>query len=280
MKTGQKLILLFLRAKLNLMCAVSVKWGAKAAIRIFSTPYRKPRPFVPPVFEKCDEFTIRVNKHMIHGYRWNAQAERKVLIVHGFESRAYNFYRYVMPLVKQGLGVYAMDAKAHGKSEGKTIVVPEYVDMIKTLEQAYGQFHGFIAHSFGGIAVCLHQEKSIHQNARLVLIAPATETTTAIRLFCNFFRLNEKIRMGIHERIRTISGEDPSFFSIKRIAHQIKNPILWIHDKDDEITPLRDVQPLFDAALPNIEFMITEGLGHRKIYKENKVVRRTTEYLL
>jgi hypothetical protein len=30
---------------------------------------------------------------------------------------------------------------------------------------------------------------------------------------------------------------------------------------------------------PNIEFVITKGLGHRRIYRENKVVRRIVEFL-
>lgn len=280
MKISQQLIIFYLRTKLNLASAISITWGAKLAMKIFSTPYRKPRPVPPPIFKNCEEFDIHVNSTRIHGYRWNAESEKKVLIVHGFESRAYNFDRYISPLLNQGFGVYAMDAKAHGKSEGKTIVLPEYVEMISSLEGKYGKFHGFIAHSFGGIAISLHQENHPEQIAKLVLIAPATETITAIRLFCNFFRLNERIKFAIHDRIKEISGKDPSYYSINRIAPKLKNPILWIHDTDDDITPLKDVQALIELKLPHIDFIITEGLGHRKIYKENKVVKRTIEHLL
>jgi fermentation-respiration switch protein FrsA (DUF1100 family) len=59
----------------------------------------------------------------------------------------------------------------------------------------------------------------------------------------------------------------------------LKNPVLWIHDKDDDITPLSDVSPLIDLAPDNIEFMITEGLGHRKIYKDNRVQKKVIDFL-
>ena len=65
---------------------------------------------------------------------------------------------YIAPLLKIGWGITAMDAKAHGKSEGKQIILPDYVAMIETLEKQNGKFSGFLAHSFGGIAVSLHLE--------------------------------------------------------------------------------------------------------------------------
>jgi hypothetical protein len=59
----------------------------------------------------------------------------------------------------------------------------------------------------------------------------------------------------------------------------LPNPILWIHDKDDDITPLDDVKPIIETNLPNIEFMITSGMGHRKIYKDNQVVKKVVDFI-
>lgn len=249
------------------------------AFDIFCTPYRKPRSVPPPVFTKASEFDIQVNGFRIHGYKWNEDASKKILIVHGFESRAYNFDRYIMPLVKNGFAVYAMDAKAHGKSEGERITAPETAEMIRVLEDNTGRFDGFVCHSFGGISVALHQEKFNNPDAKIAFLAPATETSTALMKFCDFFRLGEGIRNEMEDIIFRASGVRSSHFSIKRIASLIKNPILWIHDTDDDITPITDVTPLIESSPPNIEFMITNGLGHRKIYKENKVHKKVIEFL-
>lgn len=172
-----------------------------------------------------------------------------------------------------------MDGKAHGKSEGKTTTAPEYAEMIRVLEEKLGKFDGYISHSFGGIALCLHQENHMNPEAKMVLIAPATETHSAIDLFCHFFGLSPNIKESIHRYIKQKSGKDISYYSINRIAPKLSNHILWIHDKDDDITPLRDLKPLMDISPGNIEFMFTEGLGHRKIYKDTAVMKRIIDFI-
>jgi alpha-beta hydrolase superfamily lysophospholipase len=233
----------------------------------------------PPIFQQAVAFDVQVDGLTIQGYRWNPDANKKILILHGFESRAYNFDRYVTPLLNKGYGVVAMDGKAHGKSEGKTTTAPEYAEMIRVLEEKLGKFDGYISHSFGGIALSLYQEDHNNPSAKMVLIAPATETQSAIDLFSHFFGLGSRIKASIHAYIKQKSGKDTSHYSINRIAPKLKNPILWIHDKDDDITPLSDVKPLRDLSPGNIEFMITEGLGHRKIYKDTAVMKRIIDFI-
>lgn len=279
MKTAQRLVIFYLRAKLNIMAAISTKWAVKTAFKIFSTPYRKPRPVAPPVFEKSSEIKLRVNGLNLYGYAWQTDRPNKILILHGFESRAYNFDRYVQPLLKAGLGVYAMDAQAHGKSEGKTITVPEYVDMLRELEKQIGKFSGYMAHSFGGLAISLYKEEERDHQSKIVLIAPATETSSAINLFVRFFRLSRVMKDGINDYIFNMSGKTTEYYSVKRAMLQITNPVLWIHDEDDDITPIEDIKPLLNQEPKNIEFMITSGLGHRKIYKDNNVVKKIISFL-
>jgi pimeloyl-ACP methyl ester carboxylesterase len=279
MKTAQQVVIFLLRAKVNFQAAISTQWAVRTAFRIFSTPYRKPRPVAPPIFEKSTDVHLKVNNLDIFGYCWHPERENKILIIHGFESRAYNFDRYIQPLIKAGYGVYAMDAKAHGKSQGKTITVPEYVDMLRTLEAKVGKFNAYMAHSFGGLAISLYQEEGGNEQARMVLIAPATETSSAIDLFARFFKISQQVKLGIDQYIKDKSGKPSSYYSIKRAMEYIKNPVLWIHDEDDDITPLEDVKPLINSGLSNIEFMITSGLGHRRIYKDNNVVKKTIAFL-
>jgi pimeloyl-ACP methyl ester carboxylesterase len=279
MKTAQQLVIFYLRAKLNIMAAISTKWAVKTAFKIFSTPYRKPRSVAPPVFEKSSEIKLRVNGLNLYGYAWQTDRTNKILIIHGFESRAFNFDRYVQPLLNAGYGVYAMDAQAHGKSEGKTITVPEYVDMLRELEKRTGKFIGYMAHSFGGLAISLYKEQERDRLSKIVLIAPATETSSAINLFVRFFRLSNAMKEGINDYILKKSGKTTDYYSVKRAMLQIANPVLWIHDEDDDITPIEDIKPLLDKQPENIEFMITQGLGHRKIYKDNNVVKKIISFL-
>jgi hypothetical protein len=66
-----------------------------------------------------------------------------------------------------------------------------------------------------------------------------------------------------HETIENIS-----------VSHAIKHidaSILWVHDKDDKICLFEDVLPIMHANPSNIQFVITEGLGHSRIYKEASI---------
>lgn len=279
MTRTQQMMLSFFKTKIRLASFASVSWGAQIAFDMFSTPYRKSKKPKPSVFKQAENIKITVNGCLINGYKWNPQASKQLLILHGFESRAYKFDMYITPLLKTGWGITAMDAKAHGKSEGKQIILPDYVSMIETLELHYGKFSGYLAHSFGGIAVSLYLEKIKNEQSKLVLIAPATETDTAIRLFSKIVGLKDQVRLAINDLVLEKSGKPIGFYSIKRIIPILKNQILWIHDKNDKITPLADVQPLIDTSPAHVEFCITEGLGHSKIYKDPAVIEKIVEFL-
>lgn len=279
MTRTQQMMLSYFKTKIRLASLASVRWGAQIAFDMFSTPYRKSKKPKPAIFKQAENIKITVNNYQINGYKWNPTANKQVLILHGFESRAYKFDMYISPLLNSGWGVTVMDAKAHGKSEGKQIILPDYVAMIETLEKQYGQFSGYLAHSFGGIAVSLHLEKSANPKANLVLIAPATETDTAIRLFSKIVGLREQVISTIDDLILERSGKPTSFYSLKRIVPSLNNKILWVHDQNDKITPLADVQPLIDQHPSHVEFVITSGLGHSRIYKEEKVIEKVVNFL-
>lgn len=279
MTKRQQIILALLKTKIRLASFVSIRWGAEVAFTMFSTPFRKSEKPKPALFKIAENFSIKVNGDNINGYRWNTIAKKQLLILHGFESMAYKFEMYIAPMLAEGWGVVIMDAKAHGKSEGERIILPDYVSMIEQLENDFGKFSAYLAHSFGGIAVSLHLEKTKNAAARLVLIAPATETDTAINLFSKIVALKKEVRLALDDLILEKSGNPTSFYSVKRIVPKLENNIMWIHDKNDNITPLSDVEPIMRAQLSHVQFLITKGLGHSRIYKEKEVIRTVIAFI-
>lgn len=280
MKLGQKLAINYIRAKLNILALVSKKKAASRAFDLFCTPFRKPRKKRPPVFDKAEKLHFKLDGIDVRGHRWNHPQERKVLIVHGFESTSYNFDRYVMPLVKKGYEVLAFDAPAHGISGGKRITLPLYVAALEKINELYGPVHSFMAHSFGGLALSHFLENTPHdENTRAALLAPATETVTAIDSFFDFLHLNNELRKEFDQLIFDRSKVWPDHYSIKRAVKNINARILWFHDEEDEMTPLKDALKVMEDNHAHIEFVITKGFGHRRLYRENKVVKRVIEFL-
>lgn len=280
MKLAQKIAVSYFRTKFKLLTVVSSTKAAEKAFGLFCTPQRRNKKPPPKIFEQAEKLAFKFDGITIHGWRWNHGADRKVLIIHGFESSATSFDRYVKPLVKKGYEVLAFDAPAHGKSGSKLITAPLYAKTITEINQRYGPVQSFMAHSFGGLAVSLALEEIHHtSDSRLVLIAPATETTTAINTFFHFLKLDDSLRPEFEKIIIKAGGHPSSWYSIRRAMKLIRAKVLWLHDEDDEITPLADAYKVKEENYPNIQFVITKGLGHRRIYRDNKVSKAIVDFL-
>lgn len=281
MKLTQRIVLSFYRKKFKALELFSPTFAAKELFKLFCTPYTRRRSQeTPPIFKQAEKLTFSFQKHNIHGFGWRPETPKgkKILICHGFDSLSYRFEKYIQPLTKEGFEVFAFDAPGHGKSSGKTINALLYRDMIIEVCASYGPFFGIMAHSFGGIAATLFIEQ-LKDNLpnRLILIAPATETTRSIIDFCRYLQISKKLQEEMEKLIVKIGGKQPSWYSVARIIQSITIPTLWLHDVDDRITPYDDMKHLTHLNLPHVTFMITKGLGH-SLYNDEKVTKRIIEY--
>ena len=270
----------YFRTKLRLLSVLSKRKAAKSAFELFCTPLRKPRRKTPAVFNQGEPLQFKLDTYTIHGHRWKSPRSKKILIVHGFESSSKNFDCYILSLIKKGYEVVAFDAPAHGRSTGKRINLPIYLKTLVRINELYGPFDGYISHSFGGLAVA-HFLETIHhtESTHAVLIAPATETVTTINSFFNFLRLSKRVREEFDQLIFRRSGFHPEYFSIKRAMQNIKAKVLWFHDLDDELTPVADALIVQKENHPNVAFRITKGLGHRRIYRDNGILKEIVDFM-
>lgn len=270
----------YYRTKFKLLSAVSKKKAAQIAFDLFFTPqfrYKKP---LSKNFMEAEKLHFNIQGETVQGYRWNKGGNRKVLIAHGFNSSVTNFDRYIRPLVKKGYEVLAFDAPAHGRSTGKTINAALYKDMIVMINNRYGPVKSFMGHSFGGLAISLALEEIPHDEGyRVVLVAPATESKAAIDLFFSFLKLNESVRREFEYMIYRVRQKPTAWYSVSRALPNIHAKIRWFHDEDDSITPWEDAKKVKEQNYPNIDFVVTKGLGHRRIYRDNEVSGSIIEFL-
>lgn len=279
-KTFQKVALKYYKTKFKLLASVSKKKAAAKAFELFCTPQSRNKKKLPLIFESAEKLELEVDGIVIRGWRFNKGATRKVMILHGHESSVINFDKYIKPLISKGYELLAIDAPAHGKSDGKQITAPLYKKMILEVHAKFGPVQSFMAHSFGGLAVSLALEEIEHsEDYRLALIAPATETTTAVNTFFNFLDLDLSIRSEFEKLIFEKAGVSSAWYSIKRAMKNIKAKVLWLHDEDDDVTPLSDAMNVKAENYPNINFVITKGLGHRRIYRDKNVIKTVVEFL-
>ena len=113
----------------------------------------------------------------------------------------------------------------------------------------------------------------------LALIAPATETRTVMEYFFTFLKLDPAVRPEFDKIIIKKGGRSPEYYSIRRAMQYIRAKVLWLHDEEDDTTPITDVLKVKAENYPHIEFVITKGLGHRRIYRDTNVTKAIVDFL-
>lgn len=283
LKFAQRVAINYYKVKFKVLSLVSARLAAESVFKLFCTPYSgKPKRKVPSVFARAVNLSFNINGKKIKGWKWEPDQSngKKILIVHGFDSCSYRFDRYIVPLNREGFEVIAFDAPGHGISEGKTVNALEYSEAILKAEDLFGSFYGIMAHSLGGLAASLAFEQLPNQeNRKLVLIAPTTETTSAIENFFLFVTVPKKVQTAFHGLLEEVGQKPISHYSINRMIRNFRAPILWIHDEDDKVCPYCDTIPVQDLKLPGVEFLITKGLGHSGIYRHNNVFKKIVGFL-
>ena len=66
----------------------------------------------------ASEFQNPTKKIKLHCFSWG-KGDKTVILVHGWDARAIDFYKMIPPLVEAGYKVIAFDGPAHGDSEGE-----------------------------------------------------------------------------------------------------------------------------------------------------------------
>jgi pimeloyl-ACP methyl ester carboxylesterase len=279
MKLTQRLAIGYVQTKFKLLSVISKKKAAEKAFVIFGTPFLKSVRKGP--VKNAEIIHFNLNGKKMNGYRWNYTQPKKILILHGFGSAAHKFEDYATLLVAQGFEVLAFDAPAHGDSEGDTTNAVEYSQMIQEVMHRFGPIENFIAHSFGGISLSLALEALPHdEHTKIVFIAPATETTSAVDGAFTMLKLkNEAVRNEFDKIIFNLTGKKTEWFSMRRAMQNIKASVLWVHDEEDDITPWADALKVKEDNHPNIKFVCTKGLGHRKIYHDDAVKKQVLDFM-
>lgn len=279
-KLGQQIAIGYHRTKFKVLSAISTRKAAELALDLFTTPHIRHKKPLPEIFKQAEKLQFKHYGETVTGYRWNRGGLRKVLIVHGFNSSVAKFEKYIRPLMKKGYEVLAFDAPAHGFSTGKSLNAVVFKDMVAYINEEYGPVKSFMGHSFGCLAICLALEEINHnEDYRVALIAPATESKTAVDIFFSMMKLNEGVRKEFDDYIYRLRNKPTDWYSVSRAIRNTNAKILWCHDEDDSMTPWNDAKKVMDEKHDNIEFIVTKGLGHRRIYRDNKVFKAIVEFL-
>ena len=126
---------------MKLLSLISKKKAAASALDLFRTPQTRNTRLPSHIFDKAEKLQFDIEGITVHGYSWNHNVLKKILIIHGFESSIVNFDHFVFPLMDKGYGVLAFDGPGHGRSGGTAITAPLFANMITMIVKNMDRFN-------------------------------------------------------------------------------------------------------------------------------------------
>ena len=259
---------------------ISSRLASFFGIRLFITPVNFPIP-------KREQYMLKsAQKKRLHIPEIKKEIEilsygyskKKVLLVHGWSGRSTQLFAFADKLLENGYMVISFDGPAHGKSTGKTTMMPEFLKTIQKINTTFGPFEAAIGHSFG--ATSLYNAAATFLGIKtFIAIGSGDRISDIISNFAKNLYLNEKsakkIQLGL-EKKWMIHVDD---FSSSTVAKKIKIPVLVVHDIIDGDVPVscafRIRQNLEKGSL-----LITNGLGHTKILRNNEIVHKSIKFII
>lgn len=137
------------------------------------------RIFQESLIERAEKHTLKVydeyfsgNELAFQSFSWG-KGSRKVLLTHGWGSKAADFYEIIMALEQmEDFQLIAFDASGNGASEGTLSSLLLFVEGVKAMVAHYGMPDVTIGHSLGAMAnIMAMQQLQIHPK-QIISIAP------------------------------------------------------------------------------------------------------------
>lgn len=203
------------------------------------------------------------------------------LLVHGWGGHAGQMLALANVLSAHGLHPIIVEMPAHGRSRGSTSNLPQFARALEyvgaRLQQQGQALRAVVAHSLAANASAYAASRGLAAG-RLVLLAPPASPLEYTRLFAQAFGLSETTRAAMQGRIESREGILMPQFEPAAVGPRIRLPTLLVHDRQDSINPFAD-GVAYSKAIEGARLVATDGLGHRRILKDDEVLRQVAAFL-
>jgi pimeloyl-ACP methyl ester carboxylesterase len=204
-----------------------------------------------------------------------------VLLVHGWGGHAAQMLPLARKLRGAGLNPVIVEMPAHGRSAGARSSLPQFaraVDYVAArLKEEGRMIRAVVAHSLGANASAYALSRGVAAE-RLVLLAPPASPLQYTRLFAHAFALRESTRAAMQRRVEAREAITMSQFEPAAVGSKISVETLVVHDRGDRINPFSDGEA-FAQAIDGARFIATEGLGHRRVLSDERIMQTVTEFV-
>ena len=263
----------------KLLEVISTKLVTKFAAKLFTRPIKYKIPKREFNMDKASVqemvFVPSINKEIVV-YHYG-KSEMKILLVHGWSGRGTQLVKIADELLNLGYSTISFDAPAHGKSNGNSSIMSEFIASILELEKQFGPFEFAIGHSLGGMSI-LNAIREKLKVRKVVIIGSGDIIQDIIDDFIKKLKLNPEIGIKLREHFEKKYGVEMNYYSASNAAKEVLIPVLIIHDENDVDVNVKAAYNIKEN-LSISDLMITKNLGHRKILGNTEVIKRIVEFI-
>lgn len=273
----KQLLIFSIRTYLNTLAWVAPTKAGREGFYLFCKPRKRPvKPHHMEFLDASEKFSIDYAGKKVQGYKWGT-GEKKLLLVHGWESHSYWWKNIVSALPKEKFTIYSIDAPGHGLSEGNYINIPHYSGLIEKIILEQGGIYAILGHSLGSFATVYTMHRAPHLPvSKLVVMAAPGEAKEWVDFYQKFLGLSARTMKEIDKFFIEKIGHMPDYFSLKEFAKSMNRPGLIIHDTDDREAPYQYALAAHQNW-SNSQMITTSGLGHN--LKSAELIKNVEEFL-
>jgi pimeloyl-ACP methyl ester carboxylesterase len=260
------------------MSIIAPKFSAFLGKNILMKPYAK-RSYEFDLIAPVKELNLQTSVGIAHVNLFGS-GTKVIVVSHGWGDSSHTFQRMILSLTQQGYMVAAIDHIGHGKSSGTQSHLLSFVETLEILIEHFNEekipVYGIVAHSMGAIATLNLPLYALDKKKIILISSPV-----------NFFDLMfEKVEQVGISRMLLIKVLESISHKYGRTWHQLTTEsnreklaldITFIHDSQDRYAPIADVISFLEQEKTLL--ITTEGLGHRKILGDTKVIENITQVL-
>jgi pimeloyl-ACP methyl ester carboxylesterase len=260
------------------LCFIAPTKATLLAFSLFSHP-RKGKlnsNQLPPFLAEAKKETFENNGLQFQTYRWDGD-EKIIFLLHGWESNTMRWKKLLPHLTATGHTIIAIDAPAHGLSEGKEFNVIRYAASIDCVVKKYSPNY-IIGHSIGGKASLYYQATYNNPTVeKMVLLGAPSDYAIIFKNYVRLLRLNSRMEKLIHQHYWDRFQVKVPDFSVQHYAQSVTAKGLLFHDVDDTVVLYEESQKTNQYWKTSV-LETTKGLGHSLQNKE--VYKKITAFLL
>ncbi|WNZ55686.1 alpha/beta fold hydrolase [Microbulbifer sp. MKSA007] len=201
-----------------------------------------------------------------------------VILCHGWEAKAAKMATLAMAIADQGFQAVAIDATAHGHSEGKVCNFDIMAKDICSLARQFSEIFAIVGHSMGGMMTMRAREFGLKAQCYAILGSPSAPLPI-IEIMKNMLNVSPGTAELCQDKIANQIGYSWQELLQCKMYTPEETPLLMIYDTEDDEVPIfhgERIHKTWSAA----EMIKINDVGHRKMVWDTEVIEFVVEFLL